>query len=196
MSMPPVNRRNVFISGSAYEYGSFGESGKHFIKHLSRSLLQNDFRITSGFGLGVGPYVVEAVLEEICVNRKDNIADKLQVFPFPPGNYHSEEIKKCYRDNIMARTGVVLFLFGNKLDDISIKESEGMWKEFEVARSNNALVIPVGASGYASEKLWRKVFEEYDDYFENREKYSLFEQLGDPATDAQRLIDLIIRIAN
>jgi hypothetical protein len=194
--MPTNKRRNVFISGSAYEYGSFGDSGKHFIKDLSRALLQNDFQITSGFGLGVGPYVVEAVLEDICVDRKENIADKLQVFPFPPGHYHSEEIKACYRNNILARTGIALFIFGNKLEDISIKESQGMWKEFEIASSNNSLLIPVGASGYASEKLWKKVLEKYDEYFENREKYSLFEQLGDPSINAQELIDLIIRIAN
>ena len=194
--MLPNKRRNVFISGSAYEYGSFGDSGKHFIKDLSRALLKNDFMITSGFGLGVGPYVVEAVLEEICLDRRRNIADRLQVFPFPPGNQHSEEIKSCYRDNIMARTGIALFIFGNKLEDISIQESRGMWKEFEIAHSSRSLLIPVGASGYASEKLWQKVFEKYDDYFETRDNYSLFEQLGDPSTSQETLIDLIIQIAN
>jgi hypothetical protein len=189
-------RRNVFISGSAYEYGKFGESGKHFIKDLSKTLLKNNFTITSGYGMGVGPYVVEAVLEDLCMDKKNNIADRLQVFPFPPGNYHSEELKNCYRDNIMARSGTALFIFGNKLEDISIQESQGMLKEFEIARTNEALVIPVGASGYISQKLWERVFEKYDDYFGTREKYLLFEQLGDPSTDVDTLIDLIIQIAD
>ncbi|HMH24410.1 MAG TPA: hypothetical protein VK563_21660 [Puia sp.] len=189
-------RRNVFISGSAYEYGKFGESGKHFIKDLSKGLLKNDFMITSGYGIGVGQYIVEAVLEDLLVDDRENIAEKLQVFPFPPGDHHSEELKHCYRNNIMARTGTALFIFGNKLEDISVKESNGMLKEFEIACANNALVIPVGASGYISQKLWEMVFEKYDDYFETREKYILFEQLGDPSTDGETLIDLVIRIAN
>jgi len=96
----------------------------------------------------------------------------------------------------MARTDTVLFVFGNKLEDISVQESRGMLKEFEIACANNAMVIPVGASGYIAQKLWEMVFEKYDDYFENREKYTFFEQLGDPSTDGGTLVDLIIRIAH
>jgi hypothetical protein len=70
-----------------------------------------------------------------------------------------------------------------------------MFKEFEIARSNKARLIPVDASGYVSERLWLEVLLRYDEYFDTREKFELYEQLGTPYTRPQRLIDLIIEIA-
>jgi hypothetical protein len=44
--MPFDKRKNVFISGSAYEYGRFGEeNGRDFIRDLSKTLLKNGFKI-------------------------------------------------------------------------------------------------------------------------------------------------------
>jgi len=34
---------------------------------------------------------------------------------------------------MISRAGVVIFVFGNKLEDIEVKEADGMWKEFEIA---------------------------------------------------------------
>ena len=188
-------KKTVFISGSAYEYGRFGSAGKFLIRDLSRALLKNDFKIVSGFGLGVGSHIVEGALEEIHGNQQESIADQLQCFPFPPAG-QSQKIRHSYRTDMISRTGVALFLFGNKLEDISIKEADGLLMEFEIARSQQVMLIPVGASGYASEKLWKRVMEGYDDYFETREKFELFEQLGDPSTDPETLIDLVIRVAD
>ena len=187
--------KTVFISGSAYEYGQFGEIGKPFIKHLSKALLKNDFKIVSGFGLGVGSHVVDGAIDEIHLKRKERITDHLQCFPFPHEN-KSKITRSAYRNNMVSRAGVVLFIFGNKLEDISVKEADGVLEEFEIARSNKALLIPVGASGYVAERLWKRVVGEYDDYFETREKSDLVEQLGNSSTAPETLIDLIIRIAS
>jgi len=187
--------KTIFISGSAYEYGKFGEIGKPFIKHLSKALLKNDFKIVSGFGLGVGSHVVDGAIDEIHLKRKEQITDHLQCFPFPHEN-KSKTTMSAYRSNMISRAGAVLFIFGNKLEDISIKEADGVLEEFEIARSNKAMLIPVGASGYVAEKLWKRVVEEYDDYFETRDKFDLVEQLGNPSTAPETLIDLIIRIAS
>ena len=186
-------KRTVFISGSAYEYGRFGASGKFFIRDLSKALLQNGFKIVSGYGLGVGVHVVDGALEEIH-GRKERMRDQLQLFPFPPTN-HPEKNKHSYRNDMIDRAGIALFIFGNKLEDIAVKEAHGLLKEFEIARSQKAVLIPVGASGYASEKLWNRVVKNYDDYFETREKFGLYEQLGDPSADPESLIDLVIRAA-
>lgn len=193
--MPSNKKRTVFISGSAYEYGRLGASGKFFIRDLSKALLQNDFKIVSGYGLGVGAHVVDGALEEIHGRKKERINDQLQLFPFPPAN-HPEKNKHSYRHDMIGRAGIALFVFGNKLEDIAVKEADGLLKEFEIARSQKAVLIPVGASGYASEKLWNRVVKHYDDYFETREKFELYEQLGDPSADPESLIDLVIRAAS
>ena len=186
-------RRTVFISGSAYEYGRFGSAGKPFIRNLTKVLLKNNFRIISGFGLGIGSAVVEGALDEVYQEKKANITDYLQIYPFA-SHEHPEHLKTSYRTDMIAQAEVAIFIFGNKLMDIAVREADGMIEEFQIARSNRALLIPVGASGYVSEKLWREVMLHFDEYFDSREKILLFEELGAPYTRHDRLIDLIIQI--
>src|SRR6202000_2813530 len=83
----------------------------------------------------------------------------LKVFPFPAMGDLMEAIHLNYRNDIISQAGVAIFLFGNKLEDIAVREADGMKKEFEIARSHKALLIPVGASGYVSQGLWRNILE-------------------------------------
>jgi Sir2- and TIR-associating SLOG family len=201
-------RKTVFISGSAYEYGKFGDSGRDFIRDLTKTLLRNDFRIVSGFGTGVGNHIIEGALFEIYLEKKSNLTDHFRVYPFPGGGgsngYNGaradglDAVWGDYRSDIISQAGIAIFLFGNKLEDISVREADGMLKEFEIAKSQQSLLIPVGACGYTSEKLWKNVVEHYDDYFESREKFPLFERLGQACNDPQdvdALIDVILQIA-
>ena len=194
--MPLQNRKKtVFISGSAYEYGRFGDDGKSFIKALSKTLLKNDFKIISGFGAGVGNYVIEGALDEIYLGQRQKMTDQLRVFPFPAMGDLLESIHENYRNDIISQAEIAIFLFGNKLEDIAVREADGMKKEFEIARSHKVLLIPVGASGYVSEGLWKNVLDRYDDYFDNREKFEWYEQLGNPSARPEELINTILRIA-
>ena len=195
--MPFDKRKNVFISGSAYEYGKFGEeNGRDFIRDLSKTLLKNGFKIISGFGSGVGNYVIEGALDGIFLDQKDKITDQLKVFPFPSLNGGTENIHTNYRADIISQAGTAIFLFGNKLMDISVREADGMREEFEIAKSCKALLIPVGASGYISEKLWKDIVGRYDEYFDSREKFEWYECLGNPAARPDELIDAILKIAH
>lgn len=187
-------RKTAFISGSAYEYGIFGDTGTTFIRDLSRALLKNSFKIVSGFGLGVGNHIIDGALDEIYLGKKEKIMDHLQVFPFPSFNY-PETIKSSYRNDMLSQAGVAIFVFGNKLEEIEVREADGMWKEFEIAHSYGALLIPVGASGYTSQKLWKRVMDNFDDYFETRERFEPYLQLGNPSLCPEQLINLIIEIA-
>jgi hypothetical protein len=188
-------RKSVFISGSAYDYGSFGDEGRDFIKKLSKTLLKNGFTIISGFGYGVGNYVVEGALEEMYLEQGERMADRLKVYPFPVHAPLIGRIQERYRNDMIAQAETAIFLFGNKLEDISVREADGMIREFEIARSRKARLIAVGASGYVSAKLWRDVVNSYDDYFETRENFGLYERLGDSATPPQQLIDTIVELA-
>ncbi len=193
--MQATRRKTVFISGSAYEYGRFGEDGRVFIRELSKTLLKNGFSIISGFGSGVGNYVVEGALHEIYASGDRKLTDQLRVFPFPVLTDLLENIQKSYRDDMISQAGTAIFLFGNKLEDICIREADGMQKEFDIARSHQALLIPVGASGYISEKLWQEMVLKYDDYFTSREKFELYEMLGNPEAQPEELINTILQIA-
>jgi hypothetical protein len=123
------------------------------------------------------------------------MTDQLRIFPFPARTDLLENVHMNYRDDIISQAGTAIFLFGNKLEDISIREADGMEKEFEIARSHKALLIPVGASGYMSERLWRHLLGQYDDYFDNREKYHWYQKLGSPEARPGELIETILHIA-
>jgi hypothetical protein len=57
-------RRTVFISGSADDYGSWGRAAtEDFLSGLARALIENDLRIASGFGLGIGSAVVTGAVQ-------------------------------------------------------------------------------------------------------------------------------------
>src|SRR5260221_11925468 len=94
-------RKTAFISGSAYEYGNFGEAGKFFIRDLSRALIKINFKLVSGFGLGVGCHVIDGALDEVYLEKKAKISDHLQVFPFPSID-HPETIKSNYRVDMFS----------------------------------------------------------------------------------------------
>jgi hypothetical protein len=189
-------RKTIFISGSAYEYGHFGDTGKDFIRDLSKRLLKNNLRLISGFGAGVGNYIIEGAMEIAYLEKQEKITDQLLVFPFPANHHESDMagLKNIYREEMITKAESAIFLFGNKLEEISIREADGMLHEFEIASAAHLQLVPVGACGYISEKLWKKLIGHYDDYFDSREKYNLYQQLGDTAIDPDTLIDLIIRI--
>src|SRR5579871_3224285 len=169
--MQKNKRRSVFISGSAYEYGSFGDDGKTFIRELSKTLLQHGFTIISGYGMGVGNYVLEGALEEIYIKQGERMDDQLKVYPFPARQPETDRVLGSYRCDMISQADTAIFLFGNKLEDICVRDADGMRKEFEIARSQRLRPIAVGASGYISAKLWEEVVEQYDNYFDNRTKF-------------------------
>lgn len=56
----------VFISGSAAEYSPWADDkARQLIQIVTRALVQSGFGIVSGFGLGVGPYVLNGILEQL-----------------------------------------------------------------------------------------------------------------------------------
>src|ERR1700749_319447 len=127
--MQATRRKTVFISGSAYEYGRFGDDGRTFIRELSKTLLKNGFSIISGFGSGVGNYVLEGALHEIYLSGKQKMTDLLRIFPFPTHTALLEDVQRCSRQDMLSQAGTSIFLFGNKLEDISVCEADGMEKE-------------------------------------------------------------------
>lgn len=185
-------KKTVFISGSAYEYGRFGDEGKDFIRCLTTALLRHDYKIITGFGYGVGNYVVEGALQEIYGRQQTRLTDQLRIFPFPD----LDSLHRNYRDDMIAQAGTAIFLFGNKLEDIEVRRAEGMRKEFEIARSHGTLVIPVGVSGYISAELWKDLIDQYDEYFPDRSTFDWYLRLGNPEAGPADWIDAILQIAN
>jgi hypothetical protein len=183
--------KTVFISGSAHTFGTFKGDAPQLIKDLTARLIRNGFKVVSGFGLGVGQYVIEGALNEIYNVKRERLSDQLQLFPFPVSS-DSEEMKNNYRNNMIAHAGVAIFLFGNKMKGGDLINSPGLHKEFEIAKSKNLLLIPVGATGFAAKEIWDEVINDYANYYVDNNKLETLKQLGASSKSNNELIDLII----
>lgn len=97
---------------------------------------------------------------------------------------------------MISYTGISIFIFGNKLKDGKIIDADGLEKEFEISILNNSLVIPIGATGYVAEKLWKRILEKYDKYFSKVEHKNLFIKLGDDKLSEDEMVSTIIEFIN
>jgi hypothetical protein len=189
-------RKTVLISGSAYEYGTWGTGGaESFVHNLSQALIKNDNRIVSGFGLGVGSQVITGVLEELYQHQGKRLHDQLILRPFPQGA-DAQKQWETYRQEMIAHAGAAVFIFGNKLEAGRVVPADGMRREFEIAKANELLLIPVGATGYMAQELWQEITDNFDRYYpKHPELKPLFALLTD-ASDSKRLIDTVVDIIN
>lgn len=193
-------RNTVFISGSAAEYGSWKrEPTEAFLAELARTLISSKFKINSGFGLGIGGAVVNGAVQQIYSSKNLSIEDQLMLRPFPLGIKDPAERQKTferYRDELIARAGIAVFVMGNKISDGVIIKSDGVRAEFETAKKRGLYLIPIGASGYMAQDLYDEVMANVKATFPNKTKEitDLLKQLGGTVKDPKTLTKPIMKL--
>lgn len=196
-----LKRKNIFISGAAHEYGCFSQlNAEKLIFNLSNNLVKKDYRIISGFGLGIGSSVINGALAQVYSNVKGHLDDYLILRPFPQNITDPNERQKLwkkYRETMLKEAGIALFFFGNKLVNGKLERSDGLIEEFEIAIELGLKVIPVGCTGYVSKELWSRVIGKYENYYPlNHELRESIELLGQDNLDESTIINNIIKAIN
>lgn len=158
------NLNKIFISGSAETYGKWSqEDSFKFMHNLSKALVKKGFKVVSGFGLGVGSIIINGALEEIYQSKFNNTTEYLELKPFPQihtGSKNINELRDQYRKDMILNSGIAIFIFGNKLVEGKIENSEGVYREYEIARENNLSIIPVGSTGFMAKVISDEIIEE------------------------------------
>ncbi len=166
-----INSNSIFISGSAAVYGIWKEDeASDFIKYLSKKLIQEGYNLVSGFGLGVGSFVITGALEEIYMKNKIINDNRLLLRPFPQGIENEETRIKLwtqYREDMISRSGISIFLFGNKLDPKTreVVLANGMMAEYEIAKEHGTAIVPVGCTGFVSEEIWKDLNQNISKFY-------------------------------
>ncbi len=185
-----VFANNVFISGSAHSYknGWDEKKAKEFAFKLSNKLVANGFRVVSGYGLGIGSSVINGALTEIRRKKYKHLEEHLGLHPFPRDIEDEKEREKVwdiYRKEILKEIGIVVFIFGNKSDENGeITIADGCMKEFDIAKDQDSIIIPVGSTGGAAEEIYHKLVR-------NIEKYSYLEEYQDILLNSKDIDDLV-----
>ncbi len=195
-------RNTVFISGSADDYGKFGENvSLEFIHALSKRLLSDDYKIISGFGRGVGSTVINGCLDYIYSSKYRHLDEYLELRPFPQvitGGKAKGSLWKEYRQDMISNAGIAIFIFGNKMNEKrEIVDATGVIEEFEIAKAYGLQLIPVGATGFVSKTLWEIVMKEYDSLYPDYPSLKTdFELLAKEDENPNSLIVTILKIVN
>lgn len=190
-----VLANNVFISGSADFFdGTWSKAEIEELAYkLANKLVKEGFRVTSGFGLGIGSSVINGALDEIYNSRYKQISDHLCMRPFPQGISDVEDRKekwKKYREDILSENGVAIFLSGNKKVGGNKSIADGCLQEYEIAKQNKCMIIPIGTTGDAARSI-------YDDIKDNIEKYPYLKDYIDilgTEKDIEKIISIVIEI--
>ena len=192
----------VFISGSAAEYDPWSaQKGQELIQLIARGLISKGFGVVSGFGQGVGPFVLNGVLQELDNEGTRMLGDRVVLRPFPTAIADPAERKRrwsAYRDDILNHAGVAIFLFGNKAaPGGGISEAEGVEEEFRLAVEKGLFVVPVGSTGSMAATLHRRVMDNFTEYYPSVGYRQLFASLGRPGSPyqvASRVLRLIEKL--
>lgn len=195
-------RRNVFLSGSASDYGEWGESRSlNFASLLSKRIIQNGNNIVTGFGLGVGSCIISGALEEIYQTRTNTVEERLITRPFPQsttGKISLPELWTKYRNDMIENVGISIFIFGNKIDTSTgeVIEANGMIEEFEISVGKGAVPIPIGVTGFTARKLWEIVIADFDKYIPDKKLEPYYRVIGEEGHPDEEIIQNVVNIIN
>ena len=162
-------------------------------------LVQQGFKIISGFGLGIGSSIINGALDEIVNSKYKHIDEHLCLRPFPQTTQAGKSLPDLWQDyriKMIGESGIAIFLFGNKIKKGENKNTtviaDGMLKEFEIAKRNSEIIIPIGSTGWAAQKIFKEVESEIDKYPYLSEYLDILRS----CTDSNELIKTICAIVN
>jgi hypothetical protein len=188
--------KNVFVSGSAINFGELGEERiRDLCMHLGERIVDEDYRLVSGVGLNIGDSVVKGSLLRLYEKGVSSIEKKLTVRPFPrnlPPGVNEAEFNQTYRESMIKKCGFAIFISGNSRT--APEMSRGILEEFAIASKLNKIPIPIGATGFAARHIWEKIEPDIDTVYSGQVPHHLFQKLNDPGLGNSELLDTVFTI--
>ncbi len=191
--------RNVLISGSFVNQHKLSDDVETFSYKLSQSLVRNNFKVVTGYGMVIGPAVVAGAYD-MAKKCHYSLSTCLSTFPFPRSNNKEIQanLNAIKTDNRMTMTRNVkyaIFIYGYK-ENVPNNMADGMKDELYYAQENDAICIPIASTGFTAEKLWKIVKKEWDIYHPNANDVIklLYDELETKSLD--EAIDIVIKIIN
>jgi len=189
--------RNIFVSGSAHQFGSFGEPRlRELCMRLGEGIVERDGRLINGFGLNIGSPLIEGALLKLYEKGRHGIERNLMLRPFPrnlPPRVREAEFNRKYREDMISRCGFAIFISGTSRTH---EESEGVLQEFEIVRNLKKIPVPIGATGFAAARIWREVDAAFDDVYRGRVEREPFMALNDPAKTPAQLVEAAFAVVD
>lgn len=187
-------KNTIFISGSISNFNTIWSEEKvnQFCYNLASSLVSRNYKIISGFGLGVGSSVINGALDEIYKTKYRHVSEHLGLFPFPQYDDGEKSIAERWTDNrnqMISQAGICIFIFGNKIVNGKVVSASGMMEEFQIAKESGKIIIPIGSTGSAAKEIFDEM-KESGDYTYLNDYWNVLENEG----NAENVFDTIVKI--
>ena len=187
--------KTVFISGSANQYGDFGEDRmRDLCMLLGETLMSNGYKVVSGMGLNIGDAVVKGALVRLYECGRTKIDHYLFLRPFPrnlPAQIDEAEFNESYRADLISRSGFAIFIAGTSR---SRHLSAGVLQEFELCKRLRRVPIPLGATGFAARRIWELMQDDMREYYGSAVSKEEFARLADPGLSNGELVATVMSI--
>ena len=193
-----VHRKSVFVSGAPHDPAPLGSLRlDQLARELGSRLMNEDFRLVSGFGLELGEQTVLGALSALCETIKGVETDRVLVKPFPRAPVASDQQTQNtkHREDLLSRVGSVVVVAGNKPDLCGgVGPSEGVNEEVAIALRLGKFIIPVGASGHAAHQIWSQAMASPERYLPGLMVQDELRILGDGDASNETLLDAVFAI--
>lgn len=188
----------IFVSGAyngvqsflGYENEEAEEVADEFCNRLGKALFNENFYVSSGFGIGVGRNLITGYLQEEAAEGNIRLNHKLIIRPFPIQQTDKE--KSEYRRKIQLESGVSIFLFGNRLNKGEIELSPGVKEEYDISKELGHFVIPIGVTKYQAGKLWRRQKLSMSEHINDEKVLENYMMLNDETKDMDDIIRSVV----
>ncbi|HEX8163055.1 MAG TPA: SIR2 family protein [Pyrinomonadaceae bacterium] len=189
------NQKNIFVSGSAHQFGEFDEDRtRKLCTQLGERLIEGGYKLVSGYGLNIGSSVVEGTLLKLYENGDSALDKHLTLRPFPRNLQSASreaEFNRKYREDMIAKCEFAIFIAGT-----SSKHpiSKGVKEEYEIARNLGKFPIPIGATGFAARWIWEDMEPQIKAVYHGAVSARLFQGLNNPKATNEKLLDIVFEI--
>lgn len=193
----PQPKIKVLLSGSFVFDNQDTKYAEKFSYDLTKALINKNYKIINGYGKCIGNSIVAGAYDsQNYQDTKKSLQDIIEIYPFPriinEDIANSINVIKTNNRQLMAKDcSFTIFLFGLKDNN---EDAKGMDDEFTIADNNSSFLVPIGATGYKSEKLWMKVNKDINNYYPfNSERFIEFFNKLNIKTDPQKIISNVIK---
>ena len=183
-----IRSYRIFISGS---FINLNDDDDKFANELSKELtyrLLEKYQIYSGMGYKLGNYISGYGLNYLSEEHFTNIEHHFIMRPF--AEHMSKQQIHNHRESLIDQCQFVIFLFGDSKYRNENHNSIGVWNEYQIAKKNRKVIIPIGSTGFESRKI-------YNDILNNITQYPYLEKyikiLGE-SREATKISDIILQI--
>lgn len=191
-----IHRKAVFVSGAAHDPAPLGRTRlDELARELGVRLIGEGYNLVSGFGLGLGEQCVVGALRALYGVPKGSDSERLVVRPFPRVDGAQQRQQNTrHREELIARSGVVVVMAGNRAQTGGTEVSPGVIEEVEIALREGKCVIPIGATGHAARSLWDRASSDQERFLPGINARSELNVLGNPSASNEQLLNAVFRL--